>query len=73
MEVHMGQKSKTMFTGLHVYERGGLTISPIRGETTAILRFALCDHCEIETPVDGDDVCTYCFKPVATDCDEAVN
>lgn len=49
-----------------VYERGGLTSSG--GLVGAVVeRFAYCEHCDIETPIDSESICTYCFKPVVED------
>jgi hypothetical protein len=56
-------------TGLHVYERGGLTAAASQG-TTPVARFAYCEHCDIEVPVDTEELCTNCFHPVPEDEDE---
>jgi hypothetical protein len=56
-------------TGLYVYERGGLTGTAGPG-TTQVARFAYCEHCDIEVPVDSEELCTYCFQGVPEDEDE---
>ena len=56
-------------TGLHVYERGGLTAAASQG-TISVARFAYCEHCAIEVPVDAEELCTNCFHPVPEDEDE---
>ena len=56
-------------TGLHVYERGGLTGTAGPG-TTQVARFAYCEHCDIEVPVDSGELCTYCFHDLPEDEDE---
>ncbi len=56
-------------TGLHVYERGGLTAAASQG-TTPVMRFAYCENCAIEVPVDAEGLCTYCFHPVPEAEDE---
>lgn len=56
-------------TGLHVYERGGLTAAASQG-TIAVARFAYCEHCDIEVPVDAEELCTNCFQPVPEEEDE---
>ncbi len=56
-------------TALHAYERGGLTA--IAGQdTTPVARFAYCEHCDIEVPVDTEGLCTCCFHPVPEDEEE---
>ena len=49
---------------LHVYERGGLTRTPGSG-TSSVARFGYCEQCDIEVPVDHDELCTYCFNLVS--------
>lgn len=56
-------------TGLHVHERGGLTATA-GPSATHVARFAYCEHCDIEVPVDAEGLCTYCFHPVPEDEDE---
>ena len=56
-------------TGFHVYERGGLTAAASQG-TTPVVRFAYCEHCDIEVPVDTEELCTNCFQPVPEEEDE---
>ena len=56
-------------SGLHVYERGGLTGTAGPG-TTQVARFAYCEHCDIEVPVDTEELCTNCFHPVRDEEDE---
>jgi hypothetical protein len=56
-------------TGLHVYERGGLTAAASQG-TTPVVRFAYCEHCDIEVPVDTEELCTSCFHPIPEEEDE---
>ena len=56
-------------TGIHVYERGGLTAAASQG-TVPVARFAYCEHCDIEVPVDTEELCTNCFHPVPEDEDE---
>lgn len=53
-------------TGLHLYEKGGLT-SASGLSTKHVARFAYCEHCDIEVPVDSDELCTYCFHEVPED------
>lgn len=50
-------------TGIHVYERGGLTAAAGQG-ITPVARFAYCAHCDIEVSVDTEELCTNCFQPV---------
>jgi len=56
-------------TGLHVYERGGLTGTAGPG-TTQVARFAYCEHCDIEIPVNSGELCMYCVQDVPEDEDE---
>jgi hypothetical protein len=56
-------------TGLHAFERGGLTVSAAQA-ATPVARFAYCEHCDIEVPVDTEGLCTNCFHAVSEDEDE---
>jgi hypothetical protein len=56
-------------TGRYVYERGGLTPTA-EPSATHVARFAYCEHCDIEVPVDSEELCTYCFHEVQEDEDE---
>ncbi len=56
-------------TGLHLYEKGGLT-SASGLSTKHVARFAYCEHCDIEVPVDTEGLCTNCFHAVSEDEDE---
>ncbi len=56
-------------TRTYVYERGGLTAA-VGPDTTTCARFAYCEQCDIEVPVDAEGLCTYCFHPVPEDEDE---
>jgi hypothetical protein len=56
-------------TGLHVYERGGLTGTAGPG-TTQVARFAYCEHCDIEIPVNSGELYMYCVQDVPEDEDE---
>jgi hypothetical protein len=56
-------------TGLHALERGGLTVSAAQA-ATPVARFAYCEHCDIEVPVDTEGLCTCCFHPVPEDEEE---
>lgn len=66
----MRQPPKVMSTGLHLHERGGFTSTSEHVVTTPVARFAYCGHCDIETPIDAEDVCTYCFHQVTAEEDE---
>ncbi len=55
--------------GIHVYERGGLTAAASQA-TTPVARFAYCKHCDIEVPLDTEEICTNCFYPVPEEEDE---
>lgn len=56
-------------TGTYAYERGGLTAAA-GPSTTPIARFAYCEHCDVEVPVDTEELCTNCFHPVPEDEDD---
>lgn len=66
----MSHTNQTAVAGTHVFERGGLTRANELDPTTAVVRFDFCNHCDIEVPVDGAGLCTYCFRPVPEDGDE---
>jgi hypothetical protein len=53
----------------YVFERGGSTASPSDG-SAQVAYFAYCANCDIETPVDTQNTCTYCFHQVSDDDDE---
>jgi len=53
----------------YVFERGGSTASPSDG-AAQVAYFAYCSHCDIETPIDHLNTCTYCFHQVSDDADE---
>jgi hypothetical protein len=53
----------------YVFERGGSTASRSVG-SEQVAYFAYCAHCDLETPVDNQDTCTYCFHQVSDDADE---
>ena len=56
-------------TGLYTYERGGLSSATGLG-SKHVARFAYCEHCDIEVPVDSGGLCMYCFHDVPEDEDE---
>jgi hypothetical protein len=55
---------------LHTHERGGLTSKGGTPTVCEISHFTFCPHCDIETPIDYLNTCTYCFHPVSDDEDE---
>jgi hypothetical protein len=66
----MSHTNQSAVAGPQVFERGGLTSVNGLVVTTAVARFDFCEHCDIEVPVDGAGLCTYCFLQVPEDEDE---
>jgi hypothetical protein len=52
---------------LHTHERGGLTSQGNPSSVSDVSHFAFCRHCDIETPVDNLNTCSYCFHEVSDD------
>ena len=66
----MSYTNQSAVAGPHVFERGGLTSVKELDATTAVTRFDFCEHCDIEVPVDAEELCTYCFHPVSEEEDD---
>jgi len=56
--------------GLYVHERGGLTSNKDDPDVLPVDHFAYCEHCDVEVPVDAQQVCMYCFKAILIDDSE---
>lgn len=50
--------------GLCVYERGGLTSNKDDPDVLPVDHFDFCPHCDIEVPVDQNNMCMYCFNAI---------